>query len=494
MKNRVVESLKEKEVRNNNEETCQTSHEVFDSALGDDIDDTIVDLCLEIYKHRQRWIESEDEEDPVDLGKVDKTIKADPIVNKSNEPDLSCPSFSLGFTQTLAKKKDVEQSGNTGYKASVDKQEIDLNQELLNEDLSSFSLGLTQECNQEGSNQLKEILVEKNSTNAPKKEVDTKRGQQSEILAEKAGSNAQKQAEDDRKGGQQSGSKLVGRTKAERQLDIRLSYINAYILAEKYGTSGTLNQGLDAPRSRVLGGQKQTHVDSIYIVADILAERNKVIAELEAKKVVSKNTSKHDSIKEGIIEPKVGKEEASKAFHERSHVMSTKQTILSPFTKKKPFMRQTSFKHACVFNVFIETRKETGEDQQREVIFETSNGAITEARFFKTLLPGNKIYGEIIDCWAAVLNEEEKLRSPDSRYCLFYGHRVFKHMFVKYLEKFQLVKADKMSMQKVTRVDLEWAMIGNITDCGVFAMRHMEMFMGSNRKTFDCGFKASESM
>ncbi|KAD7117275.1 hypothetical protein E3N88_04543 [Mikania micrantha] len=169
------------EVRNNNEETCQTSHEVFDSALGDDIDDTIVDLCLEIYKHRQRWIESEDEEDPVDLGKVDKTIKADPIVNKSNEPDLSCPSFSLGFTQTLAKKKDVEQSDktkgdsldiflhfnvgvseaecNTGYKASVDKQEIDLNQELLNEDLSSFSLGLTQECNQEGSNQLKGIRM-----------------------------------------------------------------------------------------------------------------------------------------------------------------------------------------------------------------------------------------------------------------------------------------------------------------------------------------------
>ncbi|KAD7117305.1 hypothetical protein E3N88_04573 [Mikania micrantha] len=222
----------------------------------------------------------------------------------------------------------------------------------------------------------------------------------------------------------------------------------------------------------------------------------------------------------------------------------------------------------------------------KEVIFETSNEAITEAGFFKTLLPGTRIYGEIIDCWASVLNEEEKLRSPDSPYRLFCGHRVFlkwmfttpktdesirlvalmkmmfeaigrientrdlksydiviirilendhfyvmafdlknpgiylvdnmdkdetvisikdhqdyykkdtpyklKHMFVNYLEKFQHVKADKLSMQKVTRVDLEWATIGNIVDCGVFAMRHMEMFMGSNRKTFDCGFKASE--
>ncbi|KAL8231519.1 hypothetical protein R6Q57_001297 [Mikania cordata] len=67
-----------------------------------------------------------------------------------------------------------------------------------------------------------------------------------------------------------------------------------------------------------------------------------------------------------------------------------------------------------------------------------------------------------------------------------------KHMFVKYLEKFQHAKADKMSMHKVTRVDLEWATIGNIIDCVEFAMRHMEMFMGSNRKTFDCGFKASD--
>ncbi|KAL8223066.1 hypothetical protein R6Q57_020465, partial [Mikania cordata] len=67
-----------------------------------------------------------------------------------------------------------------------------------------------------------------------------------------------------------------------------------------------------------------------------------------------------------------------------------------------------------------------------------------------------------------------------------------KHMFVKYLEKFQHAKAEKISMQKVTRVDLEWATIGNIVGCGVFTMRHMEMFMGSHHKTFDYGFNTSE--
>ncbi|KAL8205690.1 hypothetical protein R6Q57_009241 [Mikania cordata] len=67
-----------------------------------------------------------------------------------------------------------------------------------------------------------------------------------------------------------------------------------------------------------------------------------------------------------------------------------------------------------------------------------------------------------------------------------------KHMFVKYLEKFQHAKAEKISIQNVTRVDLEWATIGNIIHCGIFRMRHMEMFMGSHRMTFDCGFKTSE--
>ncbi|KAD4586549.1 hypothetical protein E3N88_24150 [Mikania micrantha] len=49
----VVESLKEREVGKKNKETSQMSHEVFESGLGDDIDDRIMDVCLEINRHRQ---------------------------------------------------------------------------------------------------------------------------------------------------------------------------------------------------------------------------------------------------------------------------------------------------------------------------------------------------------------------------------------------------------------------------------------------------------
>ncbi|KAL8249276.1 hypothetical protein R6Q59_006144 [Mikania micrantha] len=339
----------------------------------------------------------------------------------------------------------------------MDKQDDILKQGLVNDEFPTFSLGLTQEWRQEDCHKI-------------------------------------------------TRSKLVGRTKAD-------------ILAEKYGTSGTLDQGLDAPRSRVVGWTK----------ADILAEKNKVIAELEAKKVVSKNTSKQDSIKEssdncdekgkslhqGFIEPNVGEEEtearkdmlqkstkveslnkssdkcvdsgcenedgkkiiqktidkveerveqkneASKAFHETNIGKSKRIKGVSKHCKSPYLVRE----------VEITNRNETGEGSKRvkggskkdksrynemEVIFETSNGAITEARFFKTLIPGNRIYGEIIDCWAAVLNKEEKLRSPDSQYRLLCVHRVFlKWMFTapKTDESIRLVALTKMMYEAVGRIE-----------------------------------------
>ncbi|KAL8237591.1 hypothetical protein R6Q59_018672 [Mikania micrantha] len=47
-------------------------------------------------------------------------------------------------------------------------------------------------------------------------------------------------------------------------------------------------------------------------------------------------------------------------------------------------------------------------------------------------------------------------------------------------------------MESIQTLQLEWATINNVTDCGIFAIKHMEMFMGSYRK-FECGFKKVES-
>ncbi|KAC9372038.1 hypothetical protein E3N88_45945 [Mikania micrantha] len=319
--------------------------------------------------------------------------------------------------------------------------------------------------------------------------------------------------------------------------------------------------------------QKSTKVESLNKSSEKCVESG--FENEDGKKIIQKSI---ETVEERVEQ----KNEASKACHETTiskskHIKGVSRDCKSPYLLREVEITNRYSKEENALWGYI---------SNKEVIFETSNGAMTEARFFKTLKPGNRIYGEIIDCWAAVLNEEEKLRSPDPLYRLFCGHRVFlkwmftapktdesirlvaltkmmfeavgrienmrdlkgydiviipilendhfyvmgfdlknpgiylldnmdkdetivsikdhqdyykkdtpykvKRMFVKYLEKFQHVKADNMSMQKVTRVDLEWATIGDIIDCGVFAMRHMEMFMGSHRKTFDCGFKTSE--
>ncbi|KAD5803633.1 hypothetical protein E3N88_14993 [Mikania micrantha] len=676
-----VVQLKEKEVINKNEEAFNVkkneetssikkctvlSDDTLGSGLRDDIDDRIMDVCLEINRRRQKWIESDDDEEDVDL-ETGKKNNEDTDDNNNHEVDLGCPSFSLGFTH--------EQSGD---KVCIDKPDQVLNQRVVVDEFPTFSLGLTQEGNQEEYNKIigkglsenmkagvvsenvtiadrkfvgktkKDILLEKNSANVPKqgglKDIENEVVQDScmkavmlkdEIPTFSLGLTQEVRREETNKftGQREIGDdktmtfvadkmnaadgKMMGRSKSE-------------IVAEKFGASGAMNEGINAPRPKV----------GRWTKADILAEKRKAMAKIEAKKgdsenkikvepkqglmnqnvsekeakttnVESKKTANMDSLNNDITKSMEAIEvtEASKTIDQTVVVKSKRLKGVSRECKSPYLLREVEITNRCnkeensVWDYIVKLSDEkqpakgskkvvlgseeaNSDCNEMEVIFETSNGPMTEAKFFKTLIPGNRIYGELIDCWATVLNAEEKLRSPDSPYRLFCGHRVFlkwmftapktdesvrlvaltkmmfdavgrvesmralksydiviipllendhfyvmafdlknpgiylldnmdrdetivsikdhkdyykkdtpykvKHMFVRYLEKFQHPRADKISMQKVTRVDLQWATIGNITDCGIFAMRHMEMFMGSHCRNFDCGFKTSE--
>ncbi|KAD3337315.1 hypothetical protein E3N88_32835 [Mikania micrantha] len=692
-------------------------------------DDRIMDVCLEINRRRQKWIESDEDEEDVDLETVNKNNE-DSDDNNNHEVDLGCPSFSLGFTQEQHERKGLEQSGTkkpegeskdkfqgcklgaetedkdvtkvSGDKVCIDKPDQILNQRFVVDEYPTFSLGLTQEGNQEEYNQTigkglsenmkacvvsenvtiadrkfvgktkKDILLEKYSANVPKpgglKDSENEVVQEScmkpvmlkdEIPTFSLGLTQEVRREETNKitGQREIGDetsmtfvadkmnaadgKMMGRSKSE-------------IVAEKFGASGAMNEGINAPRPKVVGWTK----------ADILAEKRKATAKIEAKKDDSKNKFKVEP-KQGLMKQNVSekeietttnasmtptkvhsfietsdkhldkscgeneagknvikmsiesdvkvkneqKREASKSSHETVVVKSKRLKGVSRECKSPYLLREVEITNRynkeenSVWDYIVKLSDEkqpakgskkvvlgseeaNSDCNEMEFIFETSNGPMTEAKFFKTLIPGNRIYGELIDCWATVLNAEEKLRSPDSPYRLFCGHRVFlkwmftapktdesvrlvaltkmmfdavgrvesmralksydiviipllendhfyvmtfdlknpgiylldnmdrdetivsikdhkdyykkdtpykvKHMFVRYLEKFQHPRADKISMQKVTRVDLQWATIGNITDCGIFAMRHMEMFMGSHCRNFDCGFKTSE--
>ncbi|KAL8262707.1 hypothetical protein R6Q59_024056 [Mikania micrantha] len=68
-----------------------------------------------------------------------------------------------------------------------------------------------------------------------------------------------------------------------------------------------------------------------------------------------------------------------------------------------------------------------------------------------------------------------------------------KHLVVSYLKNWKHPKAGRLALEKIQNLKLEWGTEDNITDCGVFLMRHMELFMGSYKKTFECGFKKDKA-
>ncbi|KAL8262382.1 hypothetical protein R6Q59_023731 [Mikania micrantha] len=259
----VIESLIEREFGKKTEETSYVSQEILKNGLGDDIDDRIMKVCLEINRRRQLLIESEDKEEAVDLEKVVKENNSNLNVNKFDdrtnvdkslveEVDFSCPSFGLGFTQEEAEKKGCNNQvqryclnveGNIGDKDCLDKQGNNLKPGLVNDEFPNFSLGLTQQGNQEDCSKFSDTVGRENSEKMNVPDMTQKMSA--------------------------PGCKLVGSTKAE-------------ILAGKYNAIAGMNQGLNAPRSRLVGWTK---------------------AEIEATKDVPKNSNNLESLNETSDKP-----------------------------------------------------------------------------------------------------------------------------------------------------------------------------------------------
>ena len=55
----------------------------------------------------------------------------------------------------------------------------------------------------------------------------------------------------------------------------------------------------------------------------------------------------------------------------------------------------------------------------RKDVFATSYGLETKAFLITSLIPMKQVYGNVIDCWAAVLNHQEKQKTTESPTRLF---------------------------------------------------------------------------
>ncbi|KAL8262416.1 hypothetical protein R6Q59_023765 [Mikania micrantha] len=65
------------------------------------------------------------------------------------------------------------------------------------------------------------------------------------------------------------------------------------------------------------------------------------------------------------------------------------------------------------------------------------------------------------------------------------------HVTLDYLGNWKHPMADELKQAMIVRLKLKWARRGNITDCGIFAMRHVEMFWSNYHTSFDCGFSTN---
>ncbi|PWA72843.1 hypothetical protein CTI12_AA072740 [Artemisia annua] len=108
----------------------------------------------------------------------------------------------------------------------------------------------------------------------------------------------------------------------------------------------------------------------------------------------------------------------------------------------------------------------------------------------ETLAPGLCLDANVIDCWGAILNHEESFKDVGSLSRHFFPTGCIKDMFARHLKLHchKRYASIKKLNAKIPR--LKWSTRSNYRDCGVFAMLHMESYMGEAPSKWDCGLVA----
>ncbi|KAL8224186.1 hypothetical protein R6Q57_019661 [Mikania cordata] len=67
-----------------------------------------------------------------------------------------------------------------------------------------------------------------------------------------------------------------------------------------------------------------------------------------------------------------------------------------------------------------------------------------------------------------------------------------KYIFMVYVNLVGHPKATEIESSQIEKLRISWATTKNFVDCGIFVMRHMEMYMGNHMRAWDCGFPKDE--
>nr|GMD39207.1 zinc finger BED domain-containing protein RICESLEEPER 2-like [Ipomoea batatas] len=99
---------------------------------------------------------------------------------------------------------------------------------------------------------------------------------------------------------------------------------------------------------------------------------------------------------------------------------------------------------------------------------------------FMSLLEGNQVAVAIINAWASLLNFRERGK-PHDLLSVFFEDSGFPALYIKVI-----------AMQP-RRLRMSWRESKNNIDSGVFAMRHMETYVGQSIASWDCGIRRGDA-
>ncbi|GJX02312.1 hypothetical protein Tco_0186225 [Tanacetum coccineum] len=121
----------------------------------------------------------------------------------------------------------------------------------------------------------------------------------------------------------------------------------------------------------------------------------------------------------------------------------------------------------------------------------------------ETLTPSLWIDANVIDCWGAILNHEERFWDVESK-CESFSNQVkaqfkgnkgdlalkgidLKKFFAHHLELYGHNRHARVGRLKPIILKLKWKTKGNFHDCGIFTLLHMESFNGGTAANWNCG-------
>ncbi|KAK9078945.1 hypothetical protein SSX86_003004 [Deinandra increscens subsp. villosa] len=135
---------------------------------------------------------------------------------------------------------------------------------------------------------------------------------------------------------------------------------------------------------------------------------------------------------------------------------------------------------------YVKRRVDLGKPKTLTEIFTSKYGGSISRVMMESLIPGMSVHPEVVNGWAVVQNYEDQFRSTGAVSRLFSLVVDVRGVFAEYLKEKKHPSASKIKGSEIKCLQMPWMDTDNFVDSGVYVMRHMEMFEGTEVRYWKC--------